>query len=716
MMIMRSSLLLPLILTVATACGNPSGDPPDGGAGLPGYLNHLQDEGDIEALADGDLSVKYLAPLAPSENPSPLDNSCVFQDMHDAQWHIEFLVAFEGWADLEYETYLNLVLRSATRTMWGGSIRLWPAAVHPVSGVSGLVSFSVYAEETPGNELAVADVLTVHEQLSGCMGFDEERIVFVAEGPAQRELIQERVAEFAAAGIVATDAATLAGDIESEVYSEGTGYGTLVIVPADQRLVEYGPRDVLVLESAPNDIGVVSGLITSQPQNLHSHVNLRLDEKDIPNVRIPNATESPLLLGLEGRLVRLEADGSRVEIMPASLDDAQAWWDAHRPDVGQPDADLSVTEISEFEGLESGDADAFGVKATNLAELSNQFAPDHAPSGFAIPFAAYVRHVEDHGIDVLIDDFLGDSRRHTDSEYRRDALDDIRDAIRDAPIEAGLVVEIEELVRRWLGEDAETTRLRFRSSTNVEDLEALTGAGLYDSRSGCLGDDLDDDDLGPSACLSEDEASVLREQMSSRQAELEAHPERIWLVDIIADLEGDLTEEKPIARAIPRVWRSLWNDRAWEEREYYGIDHSRAFMGIAVNPSFALERINAVVLTNLEIESAAPLYRMVSQVGSESVVRPADPTAVAEVRSVRRGSDGELQDDTVWVHSNLADDETLWSAGNFETLMTVVFAVHDYFSGVVYEDDEIQLDMEIKMTADGRVIVKQVRPYVRGGP
>jgi len=42
--------------------------------------------------------------------------------------------------------------------------------------------------------------------------------------------------------------------------------------------------------------------------------------------------------------------------------------------------------------------------------------------------------------------------------------------------------------------------IRFRSSTNVEDSEQFTGAGLYDSYSGCLLDDLDGDAEGPSQC------------------------------------------------------------------------------------------------------------------------------------------------------------------------------------------------------------------------
>jgi pyruvate, water dikinase len=64
-----------------------------------------------------------------------------------------------------------------------------------------------------------------------------------------------------------------------------------------------------------------------------------------------------------------------------------------------------------------------------------------------------------------------------------------------------------------------------------------------------------------------------------------------------------LTEEKSALLAVRRVWASLWNERAFDDREYYGIDHSKVFMGVAVHPTFVGERLEAVVLTGLEPES-----------------------------------------------------------------------------------------------------------------
>lgn len=66
---------------------------------------------DLTALTDGDLSVKYLAALVPEESPAPVDPPCVFQDMRDAEWHLDFLTRFPAFRTLDYDTYLGLVLR-----------------------------------------------------------------------------------------------------------------------------------------------------------------------------------------------------------------------------------------------------------------------------------------------------------------------------------------------------------------------------------------------------------------------------------------------------------------------------------------------------------------------------------------------------------------------------------------------------------------------------
>ena len=90
-------------------------------------------------------------------------------------------------------------------------------------------------------------------------------------------------------------------------------------------------------------------------------------------------------------------------------------------------------------------------------------------------------------------------------------------------------------------------KIRFRSSTNVEDSEHFTGAGLYDSYSGCLADDLDGNTSGPCECDPED------------------------------------NEERGVFRAMQKVYASFYNNNAFLERLAHGVDETQVAMGMLVH-------------------------------------------------------------------------------------------------------------------------------------
>lgn len=120
-------------------------------------------------------------------------------------------------------------------------------------------------------------------------------------------------------------------------------------------------------------------------------------------------------------------------------------------------------------------------------------------------------------------------------------------------------------------------KLRFRSSTNVEDSEQFTGAGLYDSYSGCLLDDLDGDTDGPSLCDPSEPA------------------------------------ERGVFRALRRVFASFYNDNAVLERLRHGVNETSVGMAVLVHPSFPdeIEWANGVAtlqVTNAE-SSASMAYQ-----------------------------------------------------------------------------------------------------------
>jgi Pyruvate phosphate dikinase, AMP/ATP-binding domain len=437
-----------------------------------------------------------------------------------------------------------------------------------------------------------------------------------------------------------------------------------------------------------------------------------LREKAIPNARVPDIYQNQVVSLLEGKLVHLVVEATSARIEPALSAAAEAFWASHRPPPRPLRADLDETRLREMSALRVADAVAFGSKAANLGELGQVLPAANRPgAGFAIPFVVYRDFIQQAGFEPQLAAFLGDPRTATDARFRRGKLAALRAAIEGATVPAELMARLAQSARATMGEGHERMPVRFRSSSNVEDGELVSGAGLHESARGCFADDADGDDLGPSACLADDERAAMAQQLEARLAEAAAHPDRTWLAAIIDDLQKDLSRERTAARALTKVYASLWNDRAFEERAYFGIDHRGAFMGVAVEPSFVLEKLDAVAVTNLESDPGRPLYRVVSQRDGQGVVRPADPTLVAETLTFRRGLDGRATEIKLVTLSSLSP-EPLWSDASLAELSSVLFAVHDHFTAVYPPLPRRSFDLEIKLTRDDRIVVKQVRPYL----
>lgn len=700
--------------------------PSGGGAGAGGeagagsgadveFLNELPTTEAYASLAAEGAEVKYLATVDGREPEVALAGAeCLFQNTSKYAYHVQFLRTLPGYEGLSSERYADLVLRRESRTMWGGGLRLFPATLHPVTGGEGVLAYTIYSGSSAQEMLTLDDVVEVDRRLKTASSFASDFMVFAPDGSAQTAAMAALAEELLAEGVTLVEPSALRPGFTAETYVEAEGYGYLRLVPDGASAENVGPRDVLLIDAAPNDLGLVAGLVTRVPQSLGSHVNLRLREKGIPSAAVASIFENTVIAALADRLVHVTARGTRVEITPARLEDAEVFWSAHRPDIGEPQSDLDVTELRSLDDLRAEAAVAFGTKAANLGELSLVLPEDNRVSGFALPFSAYADFMAQTGLDAEVDSLLADEQVYVDAAHKRARLESIRDQIRAAELSAPLMASLAEAIDAAYGEAGTTTRLRFRSSTNAEDLPGVSGAGLYDSRSGCLGDDLDADEAGPSACLSQEHETYLRAELQRRREELETYPERAFLHELIADLESDLADEKSAWRAVRRVWASLWNERAFDDREYYGLDHRAVFMGIAVHPTFVGEELEAVVVTGLEPDSAEPLYRVVSQRGEIGVVRPLDPDARPEILTFRRAEDDTPTQITLVQSSSLAEHgAALWSDARVEELAALLFAVQDHFSVTVYPDImPLMLDIEVDVTMDGRTVIKQARPYV----
>lgn len=684
----------------------------DGPVGTEPFLNTLETPAAFAAMSSATgAEVKFLLPVSGREPVPPLTAPCTFQNTRLFTWHLQFLQSFPEYAALPFDAYQSLILR-ASRRLWAGALKAWSAPEHPLTHAPGVIAYGIYGQ--PGTVGADA-IRAVDRTLKGCVPFARDLLVFVPDGSDQVAALTSARATLAAEGIASLFPEELVASTGHLAHSAGEGYGTLRIVPAGQPLVDYGPRDIVVVESAPNDISLVAGLISKHPQNELGHVNLRLREKGIPNVTVPRIYDAAWVRALDGALVHLVVRAAGFSLEPATLAAASAYWDAHRPHVKAPSADLTVEALTSFRALRASDASAYGPKAANLGELTRVLDLPHRNEGFGIPFARHRQFMRDSGLEGAVTSILAEPRLRTDASYKRGQLAALRRQIRARAFPEPLFVALRSAITDVFGASGATQALRFRSSSNVEDLDAFTGAGLYESKTGCLADDLDADDAGPSRCLTADARAALEAQRAARVAELAAHPERTWLPVLIADLTQDLNDEKPVRDAIRKVWASLWEDRAFDEREYYGIDHRLAFMGLAVHPTFAVERTSAVAVSNLTVDQGAPVYRLSSQVGSESVVRPEDPTSVAELLTFRReGEPPRVTQVRIEVRSNrlMGASDQVWPAEKLAEVGALLFRVHDHFAASVYPNLVIlHLDFELKLSAQGDVVIKQVRPF-----
>ena len=129
-----------------------------------------------------------------------------------------------------------------------------------------------------------------------------------------------------------------------------TGVGRLrfeTIATIDEAAISY--TDIVVVDSAPNDIPVVQGLISQDFQTPLSHVNVLSANRKTPNMGLRGAMSDALLRGLEGKLVSLTVGALSYDVHEVSETEAEAFWDDHKPiPVTLPEVDKTKTELKDI--------------------------------------------------------------------------------------------------------------------------------------------------------------------------------------------------------------------------------------------------------------------------------------------------------------------------------------------------------------------------------
>jgi hypothetical protein len=447
--------------------------------------------------------------------------------------------------------------------------------------------------------------------------------------------------------------------LESEVFSDidyipfnkAEGFGFFKAMTLDEN---PGSRDIVLYDALPNSLPRVGGIITSVVQTPLSHVNLRAIQDNVPNSYIKEPLLIDSIANLLGSYIYYRVEDENYFIREATLDEVNAWYEDLRPTEPQiPERDLSFTEILPLDSIEFEMSTAFGAKCSNVATMRKFGFPEGTiPDGFGIPFYFYDEFMKFNNFYQAVEVMITDPTFISDLDTRIDMLKDFRKEIKDAPMPQWMLDELQAMHDAFpVG-----TAVRCRSSTNNEDLPGFSGAGLYTSKTQHL-------------------------------------------------------DEGHISKSIKQVYASMWNFRAYDERDFYRVDQYIAAMGILCHPNFEEEKSNGVGVSIDPIYNTANTFYLNTQVGEFLITNPDANSIPEEILLYEDPAEGYV----ILRESNLViPGELVMEEQYLDSMRSYLKVIHDEFA-ILYNvvgAEGFGMDIEYKVTADDQLIVKQARPWV----
>jgi len=664
---MRSLALGLATLTFGLSFGCNGGD---GDGGEPALVCHLEENAEVDfsqkigCRADYDqLAAKPLS----SSKAGAVSAKTVF-DTIDQQWYLQNTQLYPIHWEFTFEHLsgngLPIVPQLAE---FNQSEYYTPDRRFYLGAITYYEGPEVWTYEISPYDTASAEMIEIgYEQIKANAYFGDELYFHPTSEGVQRE------ADKLPSSVKIITTEELYQDQQFQILNTGETYAQLRFISAEDLETEFVSfRELVVLDNVPNDIAVVAGIITEEFQTPLSHINVLSQNRGSPNMGLRDGFNHEELRPLAGKWVHLEVNADGWTIEETTQAEADAWWDDNKPaSVMVPDKDLSIQELTDIEdilpsGVEIADGidmriPAFGGKATNYAVLP-RIGGLNPPKAFGVPVYFYDQFLNENGFAERIADMLVDPAFTGDVATRSAMLEKLRDDMMNAPLNP----EFEAAMLEKLNTEYSGIRMRFRSSTNAEDLDGFTGAGLYTSKS--------------------------------------ATP-------------GSLDE--PVADAIRTVWASVWFFRAFDERAFRGIDHLAVGMSLLVHRSFPDEEANGVALTAniFDQTGAEPGFYINVQEGEASVVKP--EAGVTSDQLVYH-FDFPGQPIVYVAHSNqVPPGETVLNLAEMYALGTALKSIHTYFASIYppNENGWYAMDVEFKFDDIGEfdepvLWIKQARPH-----
>ena len=273
------------------------------------------------------------------------------------------------------------------------------------------------------------------------------------------------------------------------------------------------------------------------------------------------------------------------------------------------------------------------------------------PLGFVVPMHFFARHLETNGIRADVDAMLEDDAFQADAGVRAERLAALRTRIAEAPVDPRLIAD----VRAQIAALHAPGRLRFRSSTNAEDLPGFNGAGLYSS---------------------------------------------ITVAHDPSDAE--------IARALAGVWASVFNLGAHEEREWFRIDHAQVAMAVLVQASVDDGIAIGVALTANPFDRQRPAVFIDAQTMDGSVTGAGSDEVPEQFLVLTYLPEREPE---VLSRSSRTGGAPILTSADVLRLTDVLMALHAHFAPH-FPAGSNAVDVEFLIAGtDHRPIIVQARPF-----
>ena len=626
-------------------------------------------------------------------------NTVYYQDSHAYPFHYDFVASeLDPYVGIDRETFDQLALHANGQELILGTVltppELWTGAYQAAEYGIQLIRTDPYPPE---------QVVALFNLVKGTVHTDGEWEAFYMPTYEQWAAAQENLDYFAEHGITVSTAARWANS--NPIYAEGWAIGTLKYFAGDDVEDAYlsgelGPGDIVLTDGVPAEMPFLAGIMSLSPSTPSSHVAILSGTYGTPFVYLAVRDDAELAQQLVGHTIMLRAYHTgggaiafRILDLEGVLDEATI---TEILTLKAPPP-LTITPTSPYgaysastENLELSDIRYFGGKASNYGFL-RRVLPDASPVACALSFDVWNAFMDQtlSGGTTLRAWIAAKLAPHTwppDMGALADDLDEIRELIKDdddttfLPAAAATILATLQDPQYGFQPDA---KIRFRSSTNVEDSEQFIGAGLYDSYSGCLLDDLDGDESGPSLCDSTE------------------------------------SKERGVFRAIRKVYASFYNDNAFLERLRRGVDPNDVGMAVLVHHSFPDEFELANGVGTLQMGTDATNITLVTQVGAVSVTNP-EGGAIPEEVSVRLRL-GHQPAVTIECYSSLLilGETVLEFKNDYITLANMMNEVATEYS-LATGNNYLWLDFEYKKVAPGGaampaggLVIKQVRQLPR---